>query len=291
MNPIDSTTRGITLYLHVHQPWRVRQYSIFDVASRHDYFSGGGHSAQDNEQIFHGIAEKSYLEMNRVLERTLANHPEFKLSLSISGVFLEQAQPASQHGLCFLYALTLGGREQLDAGVCAPALVNILTNLEQCVLGSAEGQLVGLGQQDVQRHAAGLAPVEHHVVELGQRVTDVHHQHQSAQAFAAAQVGFQMLLPVLLERNRYLGVTVTRQVDQAALVIQAEEVEQLGTTRGLRGTRQVGVGQGVQRARLAGVGTAGEGHFQALVVRALVDLGGADEEGCLLAQAENGVLG
>ena len=49
MNPIDSTTRGITLYLHVHQPWRVRQYSIFDVASRHDYFSGGGHSAQDNE--------------------------------------------------------------------------------------------------------------------------------------------------------------------------------------------------------------------------------------------------
>ena len=102
---------------------------------------------------------------------------------------------------------------------------------------------------------------------------------------------FQVLLPVLLERNRYLGVTVTRQVDQAALVIQAEEVEQLGTTRGLRGTRQVGVGQGVQRARLAGVGAAGEGHFQALVVRALVDLGGADEEGCLLAQAENGVLG
>ncbi len=115
MNPIDSTTRGITLYLHVHQPWRVRQYSIFDVASRHDYFSGGGHSAQDNEQIFHGIAEKSYLEMNRVLERTLANHPEFKLSLSISGVFLEQAQQFNPEVIRSFQRLVATGRVELLA--------------------------------------------------------------------------------------------------------------------------------------------------------------------------------
>ena len=34
-----------------------------------------------------------------------------------------------------------------------------------------------------------------------------------------------------------------------------------------------------------------DGSFQALVFRALVDLGGADHEACLLTQAENGVLG
>jgi alpha-amylase len=30
--------KGIVLYLHVHQPWRIREYSIFDVARMSDYF-------------------------------------------------------------------------------------------------------------------------------------------------------------------------------------------------------------------------------------------------------------
>ncbi|MNF13685.1 hypothetical protein D3C80_2156170 [compost metagenome] len=48
--------------------------------------------------------------------------------------------------------------------------------------------------------------------------------------------------------------------------------------------------QSVQRARLAGVGTPGEGHFKAFVVGTLIDFGGAEHEGGLLAQAEDGVL-
>lgn len=84
-------SRGITLYLHVHQPWRLKQYSIFDVADDHSYFSSRT-PEQDNELIFHKIAEKSYLRMNALLEKLLREHPDFKLSLSISGVFLEQAE-------------------------------------------------------------------------------------------------------------------------------------------------------------------------------------------------------
>ena len=33
-----SKKRGVVLYLHMHQPWRVREYSVFDIADRHDYF-------------------------------------------------------------------------------------------------------------------------------------------------------------------------------------------------------------------------------------------------------------
>lgn len=84
-------SQGITLYLHIHQPWRVRNYSIFDVANRHDYFQASD-SAQNNELIFQKVAEKSYLPMNTLLEKLLREHPDFKLSLSISGVFLEQAE-------------------------------------------------------------------------------------------------------------------------------------------------------------------------------------------------------
>lgn len=30
--------RGIVLYLHAHQPYRVRKYSVFDTAYNHEYF-------------------------------------------------------------------------------------------------------------------------------------------------------------------------------------------------------------------------------------------------------------
>lgn len=50
------------------------------------------------------------------------------------------------------------------------------------------------------------------------------------------------------------------------------------------------MGQGVQRAGFTGVGTAGECDFEAFVIGALVDFGGAEHEGGLLAQAEDGIL-
>lgn len=85
--------QGITLYLHVHQPLRVRQYSVFDTAIDHNYFIDNGESGhQNNQAIFKKVVDKSYKPMNELLERLLKEHPEFKLSLSITGVFLEQAE-------------------------------------------------------------------------------------------------------------------------------------------------------------------------------------------------------
>ncbi|OYX42238.1 alpha-amylase [Candidatus Saccharibacteria bacterium 32-49-12] len=83
--------RGIVLYLQVHQPWRVRRYDIFDVAQRHNYFSEPDDPSYDNELIFHRIANKSYLKMNALLESLLAEQPDFKLSLGITGSFIDQA--------------------------------------------------------------------------------------------------------------------------------------------------------------------------------------------------------
>ena len=85
-------SRGIVLYLHVHQPWRVRNYDIFDVASKHNYFSESASPDQDNELIFHKVANKSYKPMNHLLEKLLNDHPDFKVSLSITGTFIEQAE-------------------------------------------------------------------------------------------------------------------------------------------------------------------------------------------------------
>jgi len=85
--------RGIVLYLHAHQPLRVRKYSVFDTAYNHDYFDDPDYNSErNNEQVFKKVSDKSYRPMNALLEKLLATHPEFKVSLSITGTFLEQAE-------------------------------------------------------------------------------------------------------------------------------------------------------------------------------------------------------
>lgn len=85
--------RGITLYLHVHQPWRVRKYSIFDTATHHDYFDEQDQNTdRNNERVLRKVADKSYRPMNTLLEKLLNKHPDFKVSLSITGTFIEQAE-------------------------------------------------------------------------------------------------------------------------------------------------------------------------------------------------------
>lgn len=85
--------RGITLYLHVHQPLRVREYSVFDTSIDHNYFIDPDVlSGRNNEKIFNKVADKSYRPMNALLEKLLKKHDDFKLSLSITGTFIEQAE-------------------------------------------------------------------------------------------------------------------------------------------------------------------------------------------------------
>lgn len=85
--------QSINLYLHVHQPFRIREYSVFDTAINHNYFDEPDYfNRHNNERIFHKVADKSYRPMNALLKHLLNTHPEFKLSLSISGTFIEQAR-------------------------------------------------------------------------------------------------------------------------------------------------------------------------------------------------------
>jgi alpha-amylase len=85
--------RGVVLYLHVHQPFRVRQYSVFDTGEAHDYFDEPNYNTdRNNEQVFRKVADKSYRPMNNLLQHLLDTHPDFKASLSITGTFIEQAE-------------------------------------------------------------------------------------------------------------------------------------------------------------------------------------------------------
>ena len=106
--------RGVVLYLHVHQPWRIRKYSIFDTAQYHDYFDEPDKTTdRNNEKIMRKVADKSYRPMNELLEKLLAKHPDFKIALSITGTFIEQAEKWAPDVLASFQRLVATGRVEI----------------------------------------------------------------------------------------------------------------------------------------------------------------------------------
>jgi alpha-amylase len=86
-------SRAICLYLHVHQPYRVRPYSIFEAGHDSNYwFDTAYESRVSNERIIHKVAEKSYRPTNALLKELLKKHEDFRLSLSLTGTLLEQLE-------------------------------------------------------------------------------------------------------------------------------------------------------------------------------------------------------
>jgi alpha-amylase len=107
--------KAIVLYLHVHQPYRVKHYTIFDAGHDHRYFTADYHDRTSNQRIIHKVAEKSYIPTNKHLLDLLERHPEFRLSLSITGTLLEQLREWAPEVLASFQALTATGRVEIVA--------------------------------------------------------------------------------------------------------------------------------------------------------------------------------
>ncbi len=76
----------IVLYLHMHQPWRLARFRYLDLGSGRPYFD-----ETRNLEIFRGIAERCYRPTLQILREALERRSEFRVSLSITGTFVEQA--------------------------------------------------------------------------------------------------------------------------------------------------------------------------------------------------------
>ncbi len=108
-------SKAIVLYLHVHQPFRVRHYTIFDAGVDHRYFDAPYDDRTSNERIVHKVAEKSYIPTNRRLLKLLNDYPEFKLSLSITGTVIEQLEKWSPEALQSFKDIVATGRVEIVA--------------------------------------------------------------------------------------------------------------------------------------------------------------------------------
>jgi alpha-amylase len=76
----------------VHQPYRIKKYSVFDIGNDHEYFEDRNFNDRNNEAIIKKVAQKCYLPANSVLLDLIHKHPEFKISYSFSGTALEQLE-------------------------------------------------------------------------------------------------------------------------------------------------------------------------------------------------------
>ncbi|MBT4823878.1 polysaccharide deacetylase family protein [Candidatus Woesearchaeota archaeon] len=74
-------------YFQVHQPYRMKNYGVFDIGKNQNYFDH-----DNNKQILNKVANKCYLPTNAVMLNLLNQHSEFKVAYSFSGVVLDQFQ-------------------------------------------------------------------------------------------------------------------------------------------------------------------------------------------------------
>ena len=77
---------SVCFYFQVHQPFRLRNYSIFDIGKNTNYFD-----EKKNKEVMQKVAEKCYLPTNKTMLDLINKHDgKFKISYSISGVAIEQ---------------------------------------------------------------------------------------------------------------------------------------------------------------------------------------------------------
>jgi alpha-amylase len=86
---------------------------VFDSGAQHNYFDSAYSDPASNERILQKVAEKSYLPTNARLLQLLKDNPEFKLSLSLSGIVIEQLERWSPKALQSFKDLCDTGRVEI----------------------------------------------------------------------------------------------------------------------------------------------------------------------------------
>ncbi len=102
-------------YFHVHQPYRIKRYRVFDIGKDNQYFNDTSETDLNNQRIVEKVAHKSYRPTNAVLQELLDNHPDFRFALSFSGTVLDQFAAYAPDVLESFQKLVSSGRVEILA--------------------------------------------------------------------------------------------------------------------------------------------------------------------------------
>jgi alpha-amylase len=79
---------AVVFYFQVHQPFRLRHFTFFDIGSGQGYFDD-----EENRRILQRVAERCYVPVNTLMLEQIEEHAgRFKIAYSITGTALEQME-------------------------------------------------------------------------------------------------------------------------------------------------------------------------------------------------------
>lgn len=96
---------SVCFYFQVHQPIRLKPYTVFQMGHDHEYFD-----EKTNSEIMKKVARKCYLPANELMLRLIERHKgRFRIAYSISGVAIQQMLKYSPETLQSFAALANTG--------------------------------------------------------------------------------------------------------------------------------------------------------------------------------------
>ncbi|OIO64187.1 alpha-amylase [Candidatus Woesearchaeota archaeon CG1_02_57_44] len=96
---------SVCMYFQVHQPHRLRQYNIFDIGKHQQYFDD-----EKNREILLRVARKCYIPATNLIYNKINQlGGKFRVSYSLTGTFLEQAQKYSPELIRLFHKLAKTG--------------------------------------------------------------------------------------------------------------------------------------------------------------------------------------
>ncbi|NQY11818.1 MAG: polysaccharide deacetylase family protein [Flavobacteriales bacterium] len=79
---------SICLYFQVHQPYRIPEYTFFDIGYKSNY-----EDDEKNKYIINKVSDKCYLPANKKILQLIKEHQgKFKVAYSLSGTLIEQLE-------------------------------------------------------------------------------------------------------------------------------------------------------------------------------------------------------
>jgi glycogen synthase len=143
----------LTIYFQLHQPFRLhpdRDKFLWE---------------EKNREIFVKVAEKCYLPATYLFTELLQAYPEFKITMSMSGVFLEQAENYQPEVVKALQGLVDAGKEQGQIEFLDETYYHSLTSLFQDPAKREFRDQVSL-HRDKMRRLFGIFPTAFRNTEL-----------------------------------------------------------------------------------------------------------------------------
>lgn len=101
---------NICFYFQIHQPFRIKNNTVFDIGTIKNYFDD-----EKNISIMKKVAEKCYIPATKLLIDLAKEYSDFKISFSISGTALEQFEKYSPESLELLKELHNTGKMEILA--------------------------------------------------------------------------------------------------------------------------------------------------------------------------------